>query len=144
MDPIWQRHSSVPTAGNPLVPVVRLLTPKGKQAMYAATNSEVLRRRTWDGCAFNQAGTMVGEKVSNRRRAAKAFDTSPHVVARFIAVWDELPGSDATCTALLRDAILEVGLFTEPSSGAGRGVSRSTPAVAAATAPVEASTGAAG
>ena len=102
------------TAENPLVPVVRPLSPKGKQALYAAANSGALKRRTWDGCAFNQAGNLLGESVQSRRRAAQVFDTTPAVVSRFISVWDQLPGSNEGCTQLLRDAIQEVGLFTEP------------------------------
>src|SRR4051794_4414055 len=99
---------------NPLVPVVRLLGPKGKQAIYAATNEGTLKRRSWNGCAFNQAGLLLGETITGRRQAAKVVGTTPQVVSRFISVWDQLRGSDQQCTELLRDAILTVGLFTEP------------------------------
>src|SRR5436189_1996876 len=118
---LFTRHpAAVDPAENPLVPVVRPLSPKGKQALYAAANSGALKRRTWDGCAFNQAGNLLGESVQSRRRAAQVFDTTPAVVSHFISVWDQLPGSNEGCTQLLRDAIEEVGLFTEPDSSRTR------------------------
>ena len=101
------------SAGNPLVPVIRPLGPTGKQALYAAANSGALNRRSWQGCAFNRAGELVGESVQSRRQAAQLFDTSPAIVSRFISVWDQLGGSNEQCTALLRDAILTVGLFAD-------------------------------
>jgi len=113
---LFSRQPATIDAENSLVPVVRPLSPKGKQALYAAANSGALKRRTWDGCAFNQAGNLLGESVQSRRRAAQVFDTTPAVVSHFISVWDQLPGSNEACTQLLRDAIEEVGLFTEPEA----------------------------
>ena len=111
-----RQSAALTTAENPLVPVLRPLSPRGKQALYAAANSGALKRRTWDGCAFNQAGNLLGESVQSRRRAAQVFDTTPAVVSHFISVWDQLPGSNEGCTQILRDAIEEVGLFTEPEA----------------------------
>ena len=84
-----------------------------------------LKRRTWDGCAFNQAGNLLGESVQSRRRAAQVFDTTPGVVSHFISVWDQLPGSNEGCTQLLRDAIEEVGLFTDPEPARTRALAGS-------------------
>lgn len=111
---------------NPLVPVVRPLTPTAKQALYAATNTGDLQRRTWDRCAFNAAGRFVGTSIRSRRRAAAAFGITRGQVGRFIAAWDALPGSNDECTTLLRDAIQEVGLFTEPPPTRRRALLTST------------------
>src|SRR5437588_7861931 len=92
------QSAALTTAENPLVPVIRPLGPKGKQALYAAANSGALNRRTWQGCAFNRAGELMGESVQSRRQAAQLFDTSPAIVSRFISVWDQLPGSNDRCT----------------------------------------------
>ena len=104
---------------NPLVPVLLSLSSKGKQALYAATNNGTLKRRTWNGCAFNAAGRVVGKAITSRERAALVFDTTPEVVRDFIVAWDHLRGPDQRCTDLLREAILTVGLFTEPDLPVG-------------------------
>ena len=122
---LFARQPTTIPAENPLVPVVRPLSPKGKQSLYAAANSGALKRRTWDGCAFNLAGNLLGESVQSRRRAAQVFDTMPTVVSHFISVWDQLPGSNEACTQLLRDAIEEVGLFTEPEPTRSRSLAGS-------------------
>ncbi len=95
---------------NPLVPVVRPLAYRGRQAMYAAANAGLLKRRSWKGCAFNQAGSEVGELVTSPGEAAFVFGATLPVVRHFIAVWDGLRGTDRYCTQLLREALEEVGL----------------------------------
>jgi hypothetical protein len=97
-----------------LMPAVRMLSPEAKQAMFRAAGRTSLRRFSWRGCAFNEAGKVVSRPVIGSRTAAKVFHLSPLTVWRFVAAWDRLEGSDDHCTALLRDAILNVGLFTEP------------------------------
>jgi hypothetical protein len=97
-----------------LLPSVRMLTPEAKQAMFRAAGRTSLRRFSWRGCAFNEAGKVVSRPVIGSRTAAKVFHLSPLTVWRFVAAWDRLEGSDDHCTTLLRDAILNVGLFTDP------------------------------
>jgi hypothetical protein len=109
---------TTPVGENPLVPVVRPLTYRGRQAMYAAANAGRLKRRSWNGCAFNAAGTQVGELVRSPGDAAFVFGTTPPVARRFIRVWDGLRGSDQHCTQLLREALEEVGLVPAPSEPA--------------------------
>jgi len=110
---------TTPVGENPLVPVVRPLTYRSRQAMYAAANAGRLKRRTWNGCAFNGAGTQVGELVRSPGDAAFVFGTTPPVVRRFIRVWDGLRGSDQHCTQLLREALEEVGLVPGASEPSG-------------------------
>jgi hypothetical protein len=95
---------------NPLVPVVRPLSPIARQALLQAANRGVLRRGSWQGCAFNIAGAEVGTPVRSRGEAACAFSTSPEDVRRFIEVWDGIWGSNRYCTALLRNALVHVGM----------------------------------
>src|SRR4051812_3643442 len=104
----WFRSSSSiqPVGENPLVEAVRPLSSTGKWAMYAASTHGSLERRTWQGCALNRAGTLLGASVSDRDVAARVLGTTPAVVSRFISVWDQLDGTGAECTALLRDALL--------------------------------------
>lgn len=99
--------------GNPLVPVVRPLSPEAKKAMYAAAEKGLIVRKTWNGCAFNAAGKIIGKSISATDAAAEAFSVAPGVVDRFIRVWDSLPGSDARCTLLLKEALDYVGICTE-------------------------------
>ncbi|MDQ4130281.1 MAG: hypothetical protein M3133_04720 [Actinomycetota bacterium] len=107
---------------NPLVPVVRPLPYTGRQAMYAAANAGLLRRGTWNGCAFNRAGTQLGQLVTSAGEAALVLGTTVPVVRRFIRVWDGLRGSEERCTQLLREALEEVGLVPPaPAPGAQDG-----------------------
>lgn len=98
---------------NPLVPVVRQFPAQGRRALYAAANSGLLRRGSWEGCALNRAGAAVGRPVRSRGEAAYAFDTTPEIARQFVEVWDRLWGSNRRCTQMLRDAIEQAGLFDE-------------------------------
>ena len=95
---------------NPLVPVVRPLSPVARQALLQAANRGVLRRGSWQGCAFNIAGAEVGTPVRSRGEAACAFSTNPDDVRRFIEVWDGIWGSNRYCTDLLRHALVHIGM----------------------------------
>ena len=105
------RHRDVAPAENPLVPVVQPFDHELRRALYAATNSGSLRRRTWNGCAFNRAAAILGRDVNHLSAAVDAFHVSPVRIHDFITTWDRLRGSDSHCTELLRDALLAVGLF---------------------------------
>lgn len=109
---IWNRDLPAPER-NPLVEVVRPLPAKGRRALYAAANGGQLRRGTWDGCAFNRAGDVVGVPVHSRGEAAHAFGTTPEAIRQFVDVWDRLWGSNRRCTQLLREALEHVGLFDD-------------------------------
>jgi hypothetical protein len=93
--------------------VIRQFEPHTRQALYAAANRGSLRRRSWDGCALNRAAEELGSCVTNKGEASRALGVPVDVVAKFLLVWDGLRGSDAACTALLRDAILAAGLFED-------------------------------
>jgi hypothetical protein len=106
------RASAVP-AENPLIPVLKPFDHELRRALYAATNSGSLRRRTWNGCAFNRAAAILGVEVNHLSGAADAFQLPVQRVNDFITTWDRLRGSDGQCTELLRDALLAVGLFPD-------------------------------
>lgn len=106
---------------------VAQLNPKTKQAMYAAANKGLIKRGTWDNCAFNAGGIEVGNTdVRSYQSAAATFGVSPTVVINFIKVWDGLGGSDQQATEKLKEAILKAGLYTEPNESAGRRILRET------------------
>ena len=90
--------------------VVAPFPPQLKQAMYAAAEKGLIKRGTWDGCAFNAAGAHVGENVSAISTAARAFGVDETIVQRFITAWDGMVGTDERCTGLLKAALLNVGL----------------------------------
>jgi len=111
--------------------IVQMLPPNVKQAMYAAANRGIIRRGTWNGCAFN-AGSI---EIANGREdclavstvsAAKFFGISEDLVQRFITRWDSLQGTDTQCTEQLKAAILEAGLFSDPDEPKGRRIMRQT------------------
>lgn len=118
-------RDSVPTAEVTLnlspasllsAPIARF-NPQLKQAMYAAANRGIIRRGTWDGCAFNQAGVEVGDSgISSVTLAAKRFGLPARTVAFFINTWDRLTGTDEEATEALKEAILRAGLFSEPTT----------------------------
>ena len=115
---MWRR--TMPEPGrNPLVPVVQALPARGRRALYAAANGGQLRRGTWNGCAFNRAGDMLGTPVRSRGEAALALGTTPDVIRRFLEVWDRLWGSNRYCTAMLRDALEYAGLFDDEDNDTG-------------------------
>lgn len=106
--------------------VVSKLNPKTKQAMYAAANKGLIRRGSWDGCAFNAGGMEVGATVRTSHTAAATFNLPVETVSNFIKVWDGLPGSDEEATEALKEAILKAGLFAEANESSGRRILRET------------------
>lgn len=105
---------------------VSKLNPAAKQAMYGAANKGLIRRGTWDGCAFNAGGKEVGKPVHSFQAAAMAFKLPVEIVHKFIMIWDRISGSDESATEKLKAAILKAGLFTEPNESAGRRILRET------------------
>ena len=92
------------------------LPAKAKQAMYAAASARTIRQGTWNGCAFNQAGWEIGNKmVDSYGAAASAFKCSLKVVQAFISAWDGLDVRGDEATTRLRETLEEVGLFNEPT-----------------------------
>lgn len=129
----WGTGDYTNGSGGLLIDVVRPLPPNVKQAMYAAAEHRLIRRGTWDGCAFNAAGSIVAEKLAsvNARMyvhstsdAAKVFAVNANLVTRFITVWDGLPGTDEECTEQLKAALEEVGLFSDPNERKGKRIIR--------------------
>lgn len=112
--------------GNSLTDVVRPLNPKAKQAMYGAATAGVIKRGTWDGCAFNKAGVEVDAHVSSTNLAAATFGLNTETVNRFIKVWDAQEGTDEECTHRLREALISVGLFSEPNEKRQNRILRTT------------------
>lgn len=125
---VWgsEVHSPSKTV-NSLTDAVKLLSPKAKQQMFAAASHGLIKRGTWDGCAFNAAGKNLFQEhvkdglydsqagsVSDFGIAAQIFEMPMTDVRSFIHCWDNLPGEDEEVTAQLREAIEKVGLFTEP------------------------------
>lgn len=108
-DEAIQHHRAART-NNPLRSAVAAFPPQLKQAMYAAAEKGLIRRGTWDGCAFNAAGEHEGKHVHSIATAAHAFDVDSEIVQRFISAWDAMRGTDQRCTGLLKAALLEAGL----------------------------------
>jgi hypothetical protein len=129
-----RRRCAEESTDNPLVAVVRPFDHGTRRALYAAANGGELRRGNWYGCALNRAAATIGLVARGHAEAAKAFNVSPKVIAEFLRSWDGLRGTDERCTALLREAILAVGLFPdeeqapghEPTRAAGDGDGIST------------------
>lgn len=129
----WGTGDYTNSSGGLLIDVVRPLPPNVKQAMFAAAEHRLISRGTWDGCAFNAAGGVIAEKlasmdsrmyVHSTSDAATVFGISPNLVQRFITVWDGLPGTDDECTQQLKDALEEVGLFSDPNERRGKRIIR--------------------
>lgn len=92
---------------------VNQLTPKAKQAMYAAAKLGSIAQGTWDGCAFNAAGNIEGDgNVHSLNSAAALFEMTPKEVGDFIRVWDRLKAKSPT--SVLMKTIENVGFLTEP------------------------------
>ncbi len=108
---------------NVLVSVVRALPAESRRALYGAANRGPLQRGTWNGCAVNRAGEMLGMPARSRAEAAVALGTTGEVIDRFLEVWDGLSGSNRNCTAILREALERAGLLDvdDVDAGAGRG-----------------------
>jgi len=126
---VWSisRHRDAATpAENPLVPVLQSFDHELRRALYAATNSGSLRRRTWNGCAFNRAAAILGVEVNHLNGAADVFQLPVLRVNDFVTTWDRLRGSDSHCTELLRDALLAVGLFADGEVRSGEQASVSS------------------
>lgn len=111
--------------------IVQQLPPNVKQAMYAAANRGLIKRATWNGCAFNAGSLEVATEKDeclavSISSAAQFFGISTDLVIKFINTWDQLPGSDEECTDRLKKAILDAGLFAEPNESRGKRVLRTT------------------
>lgn len=101
---------------------VSTLTPKAKQAMYAAAKRGPIAQRTWNGCAFNAGASEVGVNgVSDFYVAAKVFDMKSTDVQEWIHFWDGYTAPDPT--ADLVNVLDSVGLFSDP---VGRGFAGKT------------------
>ena len=121
MRSMWRRRAPAVSTENPLISVVQPFDHDLRRALYAAANLGSLRRRTWNGCAFNRAAAILGMEVNHLSGAADAFQLPVQRVNDFITTWDRLRGSDGHCTELLRDALLTVGLFSDhPGEQAAR------------------------
>lgn len=102
---------------NPLVPVIKPFPSKLKKAMYTAAKKVTISRGTWNGCAFNEAAKEeTGLNLSGVQVMGRIFNVDPSYVHSFIDIWDTLVGSDKACNKLLIEALLEVGLHTEPDN----------------------------
>jgi len=126
---VWSisRHRDAATAAeNPLVPVLQSFDHELGRALYAATNSGSLRRRTWNGCAFNRAAAILGMEVNHLNGAADAFQLPGTRDNDFMKTWDRLRGSDRRCPEHLRDALLAVGLFADGEVRSGEQASASS------------------
>lgn len=87
-----------------------------KKAMFAAASHGLIKRRTWDGCAFNAAGVQVGNmEIDSYHKSFREFSLPQAAVERFISVWDSLKGTDEECTFALREALQKADLFIDPS-----------------------------
>jgi hypothetical protein len=107
--------------------VIKDFSPSLKQAMYAAANKGIIRRRTWDNCGLNAAGKELNiGGIESIETAAKAFGVSQAIAQKFIDIWDAMPGSDEECTEWLKQEILTVGLFTTPLDVLPRIIRRKT------------------
>src|SRR4051812_2466603 len=96
--------------------------------MFKVATLNTLKRRTWHGCPLNRAGSELGACIVNERDAMQTLRLPRHTVRRFLLAWDYMQGTDEQCTDRLVEAILTVGLFTEPT---GRWRGRRHPSVAA-------------
>lgn len=117
MPDVWSKEKVTGSALTWFENSVRWLSPEAKKAMYAAAAGNLIKRGTWDGCAFNQGGIEIGNKqVTSYQAAAKAFNMPEKSVVGFIRQWDSLQGTDEECTAALREAIEKVGIFSPRGS----------------------------
>lgn len=105
---------------NPLQRVVDPLPTRARSAMYAAAQKGLIKRGTWDDCAWNAASIIEGQPASSTQAASQVFDCPPRLVDNFIQVWDGLSGSDHRCTQLLIDAIESVGVTENRPVGMAR------------------------
>lgn len=85
-----------------------------KQAMFAASQTGRLNFRSWNNCAFNAAGKAVDAEVNSTLAAAQTFGITTRLVADFISKWDGLNTSPERLPAVLKNAILDVGITTPP------------------------------
>jgi hypothetical protein len=91
---------------------VKVLSPKAKQAIYAAAQKGDFAKASWNGCVFNAASIEAGTESKTTGFVARLLEMKQQDVSRFISWWD---GSSCT-TQELQDAVLQVGLFSEPNS----------------------------
>lgn len=123
----WGAEGFSKSKAHTLEGVVRKLSPKAKQAMYAAADKQLIARGTWDGCAFNAGSLEIADQgVHSFASAAELFEMKASDVQNFIQVWDQTQGSDEQATERLREAILKAGLFTEPGEKKAARVLRET------------------
>lgn len=102
-----------------LTVAVRSLSPKAKQAMFAASQKDDFARGTWNGCAFNKASYNLGGNVGSVDAAAALFGMTARAVAKFITAWDGYAKTETDphkATALLREEIEAAGLFSPAQS----------------------------
>lgn len=107
------------TTGFSLESAVKCLSPGAKQAFYsAAMRKGIIRRGTWNACAYNAGAEEIGVLgVNSFEKAAEAFQCTVAVVRKFINAWDSSPyRSDEEATRALLELLEKVGIFSDPDS----------------------------
>jgi hypothetical protein len=120
----WQFGDSI--GDSAFVEALRLLGPGARAAMFAASLDGPLKRRSWDGCPLSRAGKVLGELVGDECSASQALGLSPGQVRSFLSAWDRLPGSNRSCTKLLRRTIAALDGYPLDSRNAGPNGNSST------------------
>lgn len=103
---------------------VAMLPARVKQAFYgAAMRHGVIRRGTWNGCAFNQGAKEVevlgvmarASGVTSTPASMEVFGVSKYLVNNFITHWDSSPyPNDKEATKALVGMLEKIGLYTDP------------------------------
>lgn len=92
---------------------VAYLNPMAKKMIANAASRGILRRGTWAGCAFNEAGRVMGcSTVTSVSSAARVFGLPPIVIANFIGAWDTLRCTNEQATGLVVEILDSVGVDT--------------------------------
>lgn len=106
-----------PTYG-PLFDIISEFPVKLKKAMYASANKGTIRQRTWNNCALNAASKLeeaaFSSSVSSTTKAAEVFRITPAQAGNFIRIWDNIDSEEYNPTEVLKQTILEVGIFRKP------------------------------
>lgn len=101
-----------------LVYAIENLNDRARTAFVVAGRKSVIKRGTWDGCAFNAGSKIYKDRllplgVTSFREAAQHFGLDQHIVANFIAAWDAsryYMSSDEEATKFLVQTCLEYGV----------------------------------
>jgi hypothetical protein len=113
-------HHKSHDTGRSLEAILRHFPVKAKKALYVvATSRDRIAAGRWSGsrgpgCGLNEAGKVMGGKVTSVAQAVLVLGVDATMARRFIVKWDSMRTSESRRPFILQQALATVGVTVPP------------------------------